>query len=375
MQNLKHFRRFGAGQADMGAGFDSVVRTPVPPALEDTSMVRIIAALILAVTAARAFSQEPARLVDDPPDRHVVVPGDTLWGISGKFLKEPWRWPELWHLNQEQIKNPHRIYPGDIVLLDMSSGQPQFKIATPVKATPQVYSEGIRKEIPSIPPNVIEPFISQPLIVDADGLMNAPRIVASQEDRVFLGNGDNGFVTGITGIDIVNWQVYRPGKPLKDPENGEIIGYEAFFLGNAKLIQPGEPATVRITVAKEEIDRGDRLVPASPPNLQSYVPHQPAEKVDGRIMSIYGGVDEAGRYSIISLNRGSKQGLELGHVVALYRNRVSLGYDENGKRVSTPIPEERYALAFVFRTFERVSYALVMEATKPVIVGDVIRNP
>lgn len=338
-------------------------------------MVRIIAALVLAVTAGCAFAQEPIRLVDDPPDRHVVVPGDTLWGISGKFLKEPWRWPEIWHLNQDQIKNPHRIYPGDIVLLDLSSGQPQLKVATPVRAMPQVYSEHVRKEIPSIPPNVIEPFISQPLIVEADGLAKAPRIVASQEDRVFLGNGDVGFVTGIAGSDIVNWQVYRPGKPLKDPESGEVLGYEAFFLGNAKLVQPGEPAAVRITVSKEEISRGDRLVPAAPPNLHSYVPHQPAEKIEGRIVSIYGGVDEAGRYSIISLNRGSGQGLEPGNVIALYRNRVSLGYDDRDRRVSTPIPEERYALAFIFRTFERVAYALVMEASKPVIVGDLVRNP
>lgn len=338
-------------------------------------MVRIISALILAVTAACASAEEPVKLVDNPPDRHIVVPGDTLWGISGKFLKEPWRWPEVWRLNKDQIKNPHRIYPGDVVLLDLSSGKPQFKIAKPVKVQPQVYSDTLRQEIPSIPPNVIEPFISQPLVIEATQMDSAPRIVATQEDRVFLGSGDAGFVSGIPDAKIVNWQVYRPGKPLKDPDNGEVIGYEAFFLGNVKLVRPGEPATVAVTAAKEEIGRGDRLVPAGVPHLASYAPHKPEQTVAGRVMSIYGGLDEGGKYSVVSLNRGSRNGLEPGHVVALYRSRVSGGYDDSGKRIQTAIPDERYALAFVFRTFDRVAYALVMETTKPVIIGDAIRNP
>lgn len=336
---------------------------------------RIISALLLAVTATCAIAAEPIQLADNPPDRHVVVPGDTLWGIAGKFMKEPWRWPEIWQINKSEIKNPHRIYPGDIVLLDLSGGNPRLKIAKPLKAQPQVYSEALRKEIPSIPPHVIEPFISQPLIIEADGLDKSPRFVASQEDRVFLGNGDSGFVAGIEDASVVNWQVYRPGKPLKDPENGQVLGYEAFFLGNAKLVQPGVPAVVRIQQAKEEIGRGDRLVPAKLPTLASYIPHKPDQIVNGRVMSIYGGVDEAGRHSVITINRGSNEGLEVGHVISLHRTRVSQGYDDNGKRVSTTLPEERYALAFVFRTFERISYALVMETTKPVIVNDAAKNP
>lgn len=338
-------------------------------------MVRIISALILAVLAVCASAQEAIRLVDNPPDRHIVLPGDTLWGIAGKFLKEPWRWPEIWRLNQDQIKNPHRIFPGDIVLLDYSSGQPQLKIAKAVKVQPQVYSEAIRQEIPSIPPNVIEPFISQPLVVEANALDTSPRIVASQEDRVFMGNGDTGFVLGIPDASVANWQVYRPGKPLKDPDNDEVIGHEAFFLGNAKLLQPGEPAMVRIVVARQEIGRGDRLVPAAPPGLVSYAPHKPEQAVNGRVMSIYGGINEAGKHSIVTFNRGARDGLEIGHVLALFRKRVSVGYDEEGKRETTPLPEERYALAFVFRIFERVAYALVMETSKPVIVGDAVRNP
>lgn len=341
-------------------------------------MVRIISALILAVTAACASAQEPVQLVDNPPDRYVVVRGDTLWGISGKFLKEPWRWPEIWRLNQEQIKNPHRIYPGDIVLLDLSSGQPRLTLAKPVGTTklePQVYSEALKQEIPSIPSNVIEPFVSQPLVVDAHDLDTSPRIVATQEDRLFLGNGDIGYVSGIPDAKVVNWQVYRPGKPLQDPDSGEVIGYEAFFLGNAKLTQPGDPAVVSITAAKEEIGRGDRLVAAKLPTLLAYAPHKPEQAVSGRIMSIYGGLNEGGRYSIVSLNRGNRDGLELGNVVALYRSQIAYGYDSGDTRVSTPIPEERYGLAFIFRTFDRISYALVMESSKSVMVGDAVKNP
>lgn len=338
-------------------------------------MVRIISTLILAVTAACAFAAEPLRLVDNPPDRHIVVPGDTLWGISKQFLQDPWRWPEIWRLNKDQVKNPHRIYPGDIVLLDRSGANPRLTIARPLRAQPQVYSEPIKQEISSIPPNVIEPFISQPLVIEANAHDDMPRIVATQEDRVFIGEGDTGFVAGIRDASISKWNIFRPGKPLKDPETGTIIGHEAFFLGQAQLLQPGEPAVVRIKLAKEEIGRGDRLVPAPPNNIVAYAPHRPEQTIAGRVMSIYGGVNEAGKYSVVSINRGQNDSLELGHVLALFRSRVSDGYNDSGKRVMTTIPEERYALAFVFRVFERVAYALVMETSKPVIVGDAVRNP
>ena len=339
-------------------------------------MVRIISALILAVTAACAFAAEPVRLVDNPPDRHIVVPGDTLWGISGKFLKEPWRWPEVWRMNREQIKNPHLIYPGDIVLLDDFRGVPRLRVAKPIKLQPKVYSEAVRQEIPSIPSNVIEPFISKPLVIEPGEHASAPRFVATQEDRVFIGIGDTGFVAGIPDTQVLNWHIYRPGKPLKDPDTQEIIGYEAFFLGNARLIQAGAPAALQIVTAKEEIMRGDRLMPAPPPNIISYVPHRADVEVAGRVMTIYGGVSEGGKSSVVSLNRGTNDGLEVGHVLGLFRNRISQAIDQDTmERVDTPIPEERYALVFVFRVFDRVSYALVLESSRPVTIGDSARNP
>lgn len=346
-------------------------------------MVRIISALILAVTAVCASAAEPLKLVDNPPDRHVVVRGDTLWGISGKFLKEPWRWPEVWNMNREEIKNPHLIYPGQVVYLDRSGKTPRLRLGKPVKSRsgtdklqPHVYSDPVQQAIPSIPPNQIEPFLSQPLVVEQGELDTVPRIVAGPEFRGMMGNGDQAFATAIPDASVVRWNVFRPGKPLIDPETGNTIGYEAFFLGNANLVQPGEPAALQITVAKEEIMRGDRLIPAPPVNIISYVPHRPDNQVAARVMTIYGGVSEGGRASIVSLNRGKNNGLEVGHVLALFRNRISSSIDENTmRRVDTPIPEERYALVFVFRVFNGVSYALVLESSKPVTVGDYARNP
>ena len=346
-------------------------------------MVRIISALILAVTAVCASAAEPLKLVDNPPDRHVVVRGDTLWGISGKFLKEPWRWPEIWNMNREEIKNPHLIYPGQVVYLDRSGKTPRLRLGKPVKSgsgtvklQPHVYSDPVQQAIPSIPPNQIEPFLSQPLVVEQGELDTVPRIVAGPEYRGMMGNGDQAFATAIPDASIVRWNVFRPGKPLIDPDTGNTIGYEAFFLGNANLVQPGEPAALQITVAKEEIMRGDRLIPAPPVNIISYVPHRPDHEVAARVMTIYGGVSEGGRASIVSLNRGKNDGLEVGHVLALFRNRVASAIDQDTmRRVDTPIPEERYALVFVFRVFNGVSYALVLESSKPVTIGDYARNP
>jgi hypothetical protein len=343
-------------------------------------MVRIISALILAVTAVCASAADPLQLVDNPPDRHIVVKGDTLWDISGKFLKQPWRWPEIWQMNRDQIKNPHLIYPGDVVLLDMSSGSPRLRLGKKVgagtgKLQPTVYSKPIQQVVPSIPPNAIEPFISQPLVIEDGELNTGVKIVAMQEDRMLVGTGDSFYASGIPDAAVEKWHVFRKGKPLKDPATGKILAYEAFFLGNARLVKPGEPALLRVSLAKEEIARGDRLIPAPEPEIISYVPHRPEQDVSARVLGIYGGLREGGANSVVALNVGKNDGMEIGHVVALYRKRVSLDVDDSGRRTSTPVPDERYGLAFVFRVFKGVSYALVVESSKAVIVGDTARNP
>jgi len=339
-------------------------------------MIRIISALLLTLSTACALAQQAKsiELADNAPDRHIVVPGDTLWAISAQFLKEPYRWPEIWRMNKDQIKNPHWIYPGQVVILDRSGTQPQLRLGQTNKLEPKIYSEDESLAIPSIPQQVIEPFLSRPLVVDEDGLRNAPKIVALEEDRVYLGPGGRGYVSGMKE-DSKIWQIYRKAKPVLDPETQEVLGYEAVYVGTAKQLAKGEPATIEIISAKEEIGLTDRLAPAGRPEIVSYVPHAPSKAINGQVAAIYGGVNQAGRNSIVTLNRGTRDGLEVGHVLALYRNGGNVTYREDDRKTEYKLPAERYGLLFVFRTFDRISYGLVMNVTRPVVVSDFVRTP
>lgn len=365
-------------------------------------MIRIISALLIGVAAlvpAGAGAASPVRLADDAPDSHVVVPGDTLWGISGMFLKEPWRWPEVWRLNREQIRNPHLIYPGQIIVLDRNG--PTLKLGQRVgsaparplyeKRFPQVYSTPDKAAIQSIPLRVIAPFLTEPLVVSDQEETTAGILVATQEGRVFTSAGDTIFATRITP-DTKTWNVYRKAKPLKDPVSGEILGYEAVHLGVAEVnadpvadqlaaadSKPGAvvPTSLVVLTAKQEIGKGDRLLPAGRPELPSYVPHAPDEDLSGRVVSIYNGVNETGRYNVVSLSLGKRNGIEVGHVLALHRNRGEAVYREDnvGPAQRFRLPEQRYGLVFVFRVFDRLSYALVMDSKGAVTVADSVRKP
>lgn len=341
-------------------------------------MRRIISALLLSVSTTWVAAQEarPIELLADAPERHVVVPGDTLWGIASQFLKDPYRWSELWRLNPEEIKNPHRIYPGQVVVLDRSGQSPQLKLGRVVKAEPRIYVEEGKREIPAIPQQAIEPFLSQPLVVETNQLDQSPRIVATQEGRIHVGANDLFYVNGIKSPAARRWQIYRPDKPLKDPETGETLGIEAVYLGSAQLVEEGEPSTLSVISSRQEIGRGNRLVEAQRPEIISYLPRSPEKMIKGRAMSIYGGVGEGGRHSIVTVSRGKKDGLEVGHVLAVYRAgaEVTNRFVDDKPEV-TKLPDERYGLIFIFRVFDRVSYALVMDVSRPLSPGDVVRTP
>jgi len=346
----------------------------------------ISAVLAAALLAAPVMAQQRSdiRLQDNVPDRYIVVQGDTLWSIAGKFLKDPWRWPEMWKLNQDEIKNPHWIYPGDIILLDRSGPGLALKMGDTVRLSPRARSEDVRSDhVPSIPPRVIEPFLTRPLVVELDGLNNAPRIIAAQADRVYLGSGDVAYVSGIKDAKPDSlWQIYRPGKALIDPESRKTLGYEAVFLGDSKVTKAGDPATIEIFGAQQEIGKGDRLVAAGPLVLNSYLPHAPQAFVQGRIIASRGGMRETGPQDVVTLNKGRNDGLEPGHVLALLRLGRTV-QEKTGnpkwfradKVETTKLPDERYGLVFVFRTFDRVSYALVMSASRTVQINDVVTTP
>jgi nucleoid-associated protein YgaU len=361
-----------------------------------------ITALAFFAISAAAGAQAPSApltIKPDAPDRYVVVPGDTLWGISQKFTDSPWRWPELWGFNKEQIRNPHLIYPGNVIVLDRAKGQLSLgepTAATPsstptasapstsapesgsVKLGPRIRSESLAKEqIPSIPANVIEPFLSRPLVIEPDGLDRAPTIVGTQADRVVLAAGNRGYVRGIGKSTEPTWYVFRPGPPLVDPDTNQTLAYEAIYLGTAQIERPGEPATVMLTTSVQEVGAGDKLVAAGRPQPITYAPHSPPKAIRGRVISIYGSpgkVGEAGPQSIISINRGARDGLEVGHVLALYTLGGSVR-DVSAKDGVIKLPDERAGLAFVFRVFNRVSYALIMNVSKPISPLDVVQTP
>ncbi|MCD6042605.1 MAG: peptidoglycan-binding lysin protein [Burkholderiales bacterium] len=344
----------------------------------------------------------PLTIKPDAPDRYTVVPGDTLWGISERYTDSPWRWPELWNMNREQIRNPHLIYPGYVIVLDRekgtltisgADGKPPAAGTTPppssagapgtLKLGPRVRAEPLaRQEIPSIPPAAIEPWLSRPLVIEPDGLDKAPTIVGTQADRVFLAAGNSANVRGMgKSTSDGTWYVYRKGNALVDPDTNQTLGYEAIYLGTAQVTRPGEPATVTLTTAVQEVGAGDKLVAAGKPQPVNYVPRAPGAQIRGRVIAIYGGiakVGEAGPQQIISINRGKADGIEAGHVLALYnlggtvRDVTKAKNDPEGR---IKLPDERAGLAFVFRVFDRVSYALIMHVTRPVSPLDVVQTP
>lgn len=352
---------------------------------------RIITLLVLACLSLNVNADE-IQLQKNYPERHVVVKGDTLWGISGRFLKDPWQWPKVWRMNREQIKNPHLIYPGDVVVLDTSSGSPQLKLLREtVTLQPGIREEPLEKEaIFSIAPNVIGPFLSQPLLIENGKLDSAPRIIASQDNRVVLSPGTRVYVNSINEGEGTHWNIYRPGEVLRDPDTNEVLGTEAIYLGDVNIARFGEPATGDIVRAKEEIFTKDRLV-VSPDEFKSnFIPHAPDTLINGRIMRIYGGVGEGGPNSIVSINRGKNDGLEEGHVLAISRygriikdpeykktddqkTATQTKYDLKPGQVK--LPNERVGLLMIFRTFDRVSYGLVMNTTGAIYTADSVQTP
>jgi len=385
----------------------------------------IALAFLISGPALAQTPSAPLTIKPDAPDRYTVVPGDTLWGISERYTDSPWRWPELWNLNREQIRNPHLIYPGYVIVLDREKGrltigaggeqkpapttpgdssqtsgtpttgapttpptQPSTSSAaagTPgsgVKIGPRIRAESLaRQEIPSIPPSAIEPWLSKPLVIEPDGLDKGPTIIGTQGDRVLLAAGNSAYVRGIGKSKDDTWYVYRKGSPLIDPDTNQTLGYEAVFLGTAQLTRPGEPATVTLTDALLEVGAGDKLVAAGIPKPVNYAPRAPGSQIKGRVMGIYGGVGkvgEAGPQQVISINRVKANGLEVGHVLAVYTRGGTVRDTSKGRNdpdANIQLPDERAGLAFVFRVFDRVSYALIMNVTRPVAPLDVVQTP
>src|SRR3989338_123323 len=313
------------------------------------NIISLICLLLPALACAEQLQMRPD-VRPDAPDRYTVVKGDTLWDISGKFFKDPWKWPHIWGLNKDTIKDPHWIYPGDVINLDRANGTlriGQAEAAKPevtnvagvtsapivsaapeakrevgepddtsniIRLSPRVHEKpSTHDAIPSIPANVIGPFLSQPLVVEEGALDGAPVMLGAREGRVLIGSHDVGFARGLTADKGEKWQVYRPGKKFIDPETGEVLGTEAGFLGSAEVTAFADVSTISITHSVQEIDKGDLLVAASTEVANPYLPRAPEAAITARVISVYGGGSQAGQNTAIVFNKGGREGLGGGH--------------------------------------------------------------
>lgn len=345
-------------------------------------------------------------LAPNAPDTYTVKRGDTLWGISGMYLKRPWRWPELWGMNLQAIRNPHLIFPGQTLHLEKTGGFARLRTSAPgaletVRVSPRTRSNSLSESaLPTLKSHLIEPFLAEPLVVDADTLSQAPRIVGTTEDRVLMSVNDRIYARADAASPMRaepgeprQYRIFRNAVALKDPLTGDVLGYEAQYLGKAVMVR-GEgyedsangkggitsdyvPATLDITSIKEEIRAGDRLLPAPPRSFTSYVPHAPGIDVDARVVSIYGSsaVANAAQNNVIAINRGTQDGIEVGHVLNLLTKGSRIRDTTGEQRSEIKLPSESNGVVMVFRTFDRVAYALILDVSTPVRVGDRLVNP
>jgi hypothetical protein len=363
--------------------------------------MRKIISLICFILPILTFADE-LTVRENAPDHYVVVKGDTLWDISNKFFQDPWKWPQIWGLNKDSIKDPHWIYPGNVVILDPESktlhvGElnkptetasdevalvPSMPVSTntdlvvnnssTLKLRPKIrVVDSDHDAITSISTRTIAPFLSRPLVIETEELEGAPMLIGSVEQRAILSYGDTAFAINMPADKGPLWQIYRPGKAFKDPITDDILGYEAIYLGDAAIQKNDEITTLKITKSILEIQKGDNFIQSSVGMPNNYIPRAPSSKISAKVISIFGGVDQGGQNSIITLNKGARDGLENGHVLALYKESEASKY--KGEKYT--LPALRYGLVFIFRTFDKVSYALVMQVQRTVQVMDTLETP
>ncbi|WP_434630938.1 LysM peptidoglycan-binding domain-containing protein [Chromobacterium sp. CV08] len=339
---------------------------------------RIISLALLLGLVSPAFCHD-LTLKPNAPSRYTVNRGDTLWGIAGRYLNSPWQWPQLWRMNRSQIRSPHWIYPGDVLVLDYAGGQPRLSLAMDVqrevKLSPRARPEQLDRAISSIPADAIEPFLVRPLVVDAQQFATGPRLVAGPDEHLSISSGDRVYASGVgeTGT----WQAYRLGKELVDPDSKEVLGIEAVYGGDL-IVDKLRPDIQSMTVGRVagEVLVGDHLVRSPQQQFVSYVPHSPPDGLRGKIISTYQGIDGAAQYSTVAVNLGSRQGMEPGLVFGVFKKGGDIEIvGADGKKRRAQLPTEQAGKLFVYRVFDRVSYALVLDSRGAVYVGDGIAPP
>jgi LysM repeat protein len=325
-------------------------------------------------------------LADNAPDSYVVKRGDTLWGIAKVFLRDPWYWPEIWQVNP-QVHNPHLIYPGDTLRLVYIDGQPQIVLqrGDGVRVEPRVRSEPIDSAITTIPYATVAAFMSKPTVLDRDQIKTAPYVLATRDLHVVMSEGDTVYARGFTSPAELgsHYNVVRVGDALIDPDDNRVLGYDGIFTGSGHVTRQGDPTTLIMTESARESRAGDKLIPGGVDVPLDFIPSAPRVKTNGRIISVANGVTVIGQYEVVVVNRGARDGLAPGNVLGVFdTGPVVADTDKRGffnldrlgaKRVQ--LPSERTGTFMVFKTFDNISYGLIMEATNLIRVGDKIENP
>jgi len=386
----------------------------------------LVVAAVVALPATSSGQNEQVEVIEsgdivqlqpDYPTRYTVVKGDTLWDISTRFLRTPWHWPRIWKIN-EQIANPHLIYPSDVIVLRFVEGQPELTVVRGgqpmpvqpgevpgeipgeiplvdqdlpisevlegvagapngivVRLSPRVLSEPLAQPIPTLSPEIILPFLSRPLFVDDDQLEKSGYVTIGLDDRIALGDNSEFYARGLPeNPDAEFYMLYRKGKKIKDPDTKQLLGYEAIYLGDAKMLKAGDPAKFVVTkVTQEILPRDNLLVAPLKAPLPYYFPHVPETELRGRIVTAFNAVSEIGPFTIVSVNLGRRDGIEEGHVLRIMRHVGTRKDPVTRKKYA--LPDEESGLMMIFRPYEKLSYGLIMNASQPVHILDAVETP
>lgn len=334
-----------------------------------------------------AVGQQPQTPTLNPrhPDTYVVQRGDTLWDIASMFLQDPWYWPEIWQINP-QVENPHLIFPGDILSLAyLGDGRPVINLERGPQNTtasggferlsPQIRSQPLEEAIATIPYETIAAFLSRPRVIEKDAIDDLPYIVAHREGLIG-GEGMDVYVRGTQAPIGSVFNVVERGEELVDPDTKDVLGYQGIYVGQGRLDRTGDPSTVRLLETEREAIVGNYLMDEEDVNQLNFLPRSPDREVDGRIISVMSGVSLIGQYAVVVINRGSAAGLEPGHVLRAWQTGRTVRDTQRGAfGQKVRLPDEPAGTMMVFRTSERISYALVMESSTPLALLDSVRNP
>ena len=336
----------------------------------------LLGGLLALMVAFAAQAGDVLALKQGHPQTYVVKKGDTLWDISNMFLNDPWLWPEIWHINP-QVENPHLIYPGDTLNLVYINGRPQLVLnrGRDVKLSPEVRSSPIQQAIPAVPLEAISPFLNRGRIVGAGVLESAPYVLAGKEGHIVGGAGDEIYGRGAFQPGETAFGIFRRGETFIDPESGEVLGIQARDIGTAKLLaHEGEVATLALNRTTQETRRGDSLLTEEERRINaSFYPSAPEDDIRGYLLAVEGGVTQIGFMNVVVINKGAREGLEEGNLLAIYKAGETVRDPKSNDLVK--VPDFRAGLLMVFRVFDKVSYGLVLRAERPLAVNDRIRNP